>query len=201
MGRRAGPENWFHALKGALAKRNRDAKTAAQNAAQPGNYRSHQPEIRGRGDHMTVVPLDRHRHEQLGYYSLADVPQQPSVAEIAISTGWWELDQIWKPYPGQFNVVTGIAGHGKSTFLLNVLCNLAKKHGTKSFLYVPENESASARQDEHDLGRRGRVRRVLPIGLLRAIRRAERLRGARTRWNGCSTRPSSRSIRTTPTSC
>jgi twinkle protein len=37
--------------------------------------------------------------------------------------------------------VTGIAGHGKSTFLLNVLCNLAKKHGTKSFLYVPENEA------------------------------------------------------------
>jgi twinkle protein len=43
-------------------------------------------------------------------------------------------------YPGQFNVVTGIAGHGKSTFLLNVLCNMAKKHGTRSFLYAPENE-------------------------------------------------------------
>ncbi len=90
---------------------------------------------------MTVIPIDLHRHEQPGYYALADLPQQPSVAEIAMSTGWWELDQIWRPYPGQFNVVTGIAGHGKSTFLLNVLCNLAKKHGTKSFLYVPENEA------------------------------------------------------------
>lgn len=90
---------------------------------------------------MNVVQLERLRHEQPGYYSLADLPQQPGVAEIAISTGWWELDQIWRPYPGQFNVVTGIAGHGKSTFLLNVLCNLAKKHGTKSFLYVPENEA------------------------------------------------------------
>jgi len=88
---------------------------------------------------MTVVHLPRHK--QPGYYSLADLPQQLSVAEIAISTGWWELDQIWKPYPGQFNVVSGIAGHGKSTFLLNVICNVAKKHGTKSFLYVPENES------------------------------------------------------------
>lgn len=90
---------------------------------------------------MSVVQLERHRHEQPGYFSLADLPQQASVADIAISTGWWELDQIWKPYPGQFNVVTGVAGHGKSTFLLNVLVNLAKKHGTKSFLYAPENEA------------------------------------------------------------
>jgi predicted ATP-dependent serine protease len=88
---------------------------------------------------MTVVQL--HRHGQAGYFSLADVPQQPDVSQIAISTGWWELDQIWRLYPGQFNVVTGIAGHGKSTFLLNVLCNIYKKHGTKSFLYVPENEA------------------------------------------------------------
>ncbi|MCA1831209.1 MAG: AAA family ATPase [Actinobacteria bacterium] len=88
---------------------------------------------------MSVVQL--HRHGQPGYFSLADAPQQPGVSEIAISTGWWELDQIWRLYPGQFNVVTGIAGHGKSTFLLNVLCNLFKKHGTKSFLYVPENEA------------------------------------------------------------
>jgi twinkle protein len=36
--------------------------------------------------------------------------------------------------------VTGTAGHGKSTFLLNVVCNLAGQ-GVKSFLYVPENES------------------------------------------------------------
>lgn len=88
------------------------------------------------------VPLENmHRHDQPGYFALDELPQAPSVEALAISTGWWELDQIWRPYPGQFNVVTGIAGHGKSTFLLNVLCNLAKKHGTRSFLYVPENES------------------------------------------------------------
>lgn len=81
-----------------------------------------------------------HRHEQPGYYALGELPQQGSVSDIAITTGWWELDQIWRPYPGQFNVVTGIAGHGKSTFLLNVLCNLARGQGVRSFLYVPENE-------------------------------------------------------------
>lgn len=82
-----------------------------------------------------------HRHEQPGYFALDDLPQQGSVGDIAISTGWWELDQIWRPYPGQFNIVTGTAGHGKSTFVLNVICNLAKKHGIRSFMYVPENES------------------------------------------------------------
>jgi twinkle protein len=87
---------------------------------------------------MAVLPF--YRHGQPGYHALADLPQRGSVAKIAQSTGWWELDQLWKLYPGQFNVVTGIAGHGKSTFLLNVLCNMAKKHGTRSFLYVPENE-------------------------------------------------------------
>lgn len=81
-----------------------------------------------------------HRHDQPGYFSLADLPQRGSVAKQAISTGWWELDQIFRFYLGQFVVVTGIAGHGKSTFLLNVLLNLARKDGMKSFLYVPENE-------------------------------------------------------------
>lgn len=82
-----------------------------------------------------------HRHKQHGYFSLRSVQQRPPVDSIAIGTGWWELDQIWKIYPGQFTIVTGIPGHGKSTFLFNVICNLARKNGTRSFLYVPENES------------------------------------------------------------
>jgi twinkle protein len=81
------------------------------------------------------------RHDQPGYHALADLPQKNSVASITKSTGWPELDEIWKIYPGQFNVVTGIAGHGKSTLLLNVICNVACEHGMKSFLYVPENEA------------------------------------------------------------
>jgi twinkle protein len=87
---------------------------------------------------MAVLPF--YRHGQPGYYALSDLPQRGTVAAIAQSTGWWELDALWKIYPGQFNIVSGIAGHGKSTFLMNVLCNMAKKFGTRSFLYVPENE-------------------------------------------------------------
>jgi twinkle protein len=75
-----------------------------------------------------------------GLYTLADLPQRGSVAKQAFGSGWWELDQILKFYLGQFLVVTGIAGHGKSTFVLNALLKLALEKGVGSFLYVPENE-------------------------------------------------------------
>jgi twinkle protein len=75
-----------------------------------------------------------------GYYSLADLPQRGSIAEQAFGTGLWEVDRIIKFYLGQFVVVTGLPGHGKSTFMLNVLTRLAHARSTRSFLYVPENE-------------------------------------------------------------
>lgn len=75
-----------------------------------------------------------------GLYSLADLPQRGSVEKQAFGVGWEELDAILKLYLGQFIVVTGIAGHGKSTFMLNVLLRLALGKGVGSFLYVPENE-------------------------------------------------------------
>ncbi len=80
------------------------------------------------------------RHGLPGYFALADLPQAQPISENSIGTGWWEMDQLWKLYAGQFTIVTGIAGHGKSTFVLNVLCNIAKTYETNSFLYVPENE-------------------------------------------------------------
>lgn len=92
-------------------------------------------------DSNEPILLSQFRHQQRGYSSLKDLRQRPSVEAEAVSTGWRELDAIWKLYPGQFTVVTGIAGHGKSTFILNVICNIAKKEAIRSFLYVPENES------------------------------------------------------------
>jgi twinkle protein len=82
-----------------------------------------------------------HRHDMPGYYSLADLPQRGSVAKAAFGSGWWELDQILKFYLGQFIVLTGIAKHGKSTFILNVLLKMALEKGVGSFMYVPENEA------------------------------------------------------------
>ncbi len=67
-------------------------------------------------------------------------PSRGSVAEQAFGVGWWELDEIFKFYLGQFVMVTGTSGHGKSTFLLNIALRLGCLKGIKSFLYVPENE-------------------------------------------------------------
>ncbi|WGR74323.1 MULTISPECIES: AAA family ATPase [unclassified Bradyrhizobium] len=75
-----------------------------------------------------------------GLYTLADLPQRGSVEKQAFGAGWHELDQILKFYLGQFLVVTGIAGHGKSTFMLNVILKMALEQSVGSFLYVPENE-------------------------------------------------------------
>ncbi len=76
-----------------------------------------------------------------GLYTLADLPQRGSVAKQAFGAGWPELDEILKFYLGQFLIVTGIAGHGKSTFVLNVLMKMALERGLGSFMYVPENEA------------------------------------------------------------
>lgn len=75
-----------------------------------------------------------------GLYPVAVAPQGQDIKEIAMSTGWPELDEIYRPYPGQFNVVTGKPGHGKSTFLFNLAMNLAVQCGKRVFFYVPENE-------------------------------------------------------------
>lgn len=75
-----------------------------------------------------------------GLYALSELPQRGSIAKQAFGAGWPELDEIFKLYLGQFVVVTGIAGHGKSTFMLNALLKLALDRGVGSFLYVPENE-------------------------------------------------------------
>lgn len=86
------------------------------------------------------LAAQRGRHGQPGYFSLSELPQRGSIEHQAFGCGWPELDDIFKLYPGQFVVVTGIAGHGKSTLLLNMLLRLAVIRNTSAFLYVPENE-------------------------------------------------------------
>jgi|FreactcultuFSWF8_1027224.scaffolds.fasta_scaffold03427_2 twinkle protein len=76
-----------------------------------------------------------------GLYALSDLPQRGSVAKQAFGSGWPELDEIFKFYLGQFVVVTGVAGHGKSTLMLNMILKIALEKRVGSFLYVPENEA------------------------------------------------------------
>src|SRR5262249_22543816 len=41
-------------------------------------------------------------------------------------------------FAGEFMVVTGIPSHGKSTWIMNLLCNLARLHGWRAANFSPE---------------------------------------------------------------
>jgi hypothetical protein len=96
--------------------------------------------IRPREPHLSIVPFSKNELAS-GLFSLKNLPQRGSVSEIATGTGWWELDQIFKLYPGQFVVVTGDAGQRQ----VDVHAQHAGQHEPhhedfRSMLFVPENE-------------------------------------------------------------
>jgi twinkle protein len=71
-----------------------------------------------------------------GLYRLGDYPERAAL--VTYPTGWWTVDRHFQLFPGEFMVVTGIPGHGKSTWVLNLLCNAAALHGWRSALFSPE---------------------------------------------------------------
>jgi twinkle protein len=71
-----------------------------------------------------------------GLYRLTDYPEREALS--IFSTGWWTLDQHLQLFTGEFMVVTGIPGHGKSTWVLNLLCNAAARYGWRSAMFSPE---------------------------------------------------------------
>ena len=71
-----------------------------------------------------------------GLYRFSDYPYAGPLP--VYSTGWMTLDPLVKLFPGAFVVVSGIPAHGKSTWVLNLLVNLAELHGWRSAIYSPE---------------------------------------------------------------
>lgn len=60
--------------------------------------------------------------------------------EKGVSTGWWSLDGLYTVRPGEFTVVTGIPGSGKSNWVDCLSINLAKNHGWAFAVFSPENQ-------------------------------------------------------------
>ncbi len=56
-----------------------------------------------------------------------------------LSTGWAELDEHYTVLPGEWTLVTGVPGHGKSEWLDALAVNLALKHGWRFAVYSAEN--------------------------------------------------------------
>lgn len=73
-----------------------------------------------------------------GLYSLTELPK--GATRNPVSTGWQGLDIGFRPYQGEFVVLTGIPGSGKSTFITALIANLNQKHGWKACIGALENE-------------------------------------------------------------
>ena len=71
-----------------------------------------------------------------GLYRLSDYPDEGPLQTH--STGWPLLDRHFRPFLGEFVVITGIPQHGKSSFALQLLANMAKIHGFRSAIFSPE---------------------------------------------------------------
>jgi len=71
-----------------------------------------------------------------GLYNLKDYPERNALETFRV--GWWTLAPHLKMFPGEFMVVTGVPSHGKSTWTLNLLANMANEHGWRSALFSPE---------------------------------------------------------------
>lgn len=55
-------------------------------------------------------------------------------------TGWKSLDEFYSVALGQWTLITGIPGHGKSEFLDALMMNLATRHGWVFSIFSPENQ-------------------------------------------------------------
>jgi twinkle protein len=59
------------------------------------------------------------------------------------STGWGELDRLYRVRPGDVAVITGTPNSGKSEFLDALAVNMAAAHGWRFGLYSPEQGSVA----------------------------------------------------------
>lgn len=59
--------------------------------------------------------------------------------ERGLPTGWDCMDKYYTVLPGEWTLVTGIPGHGKSEWLDALAMNLAKNHGWRFGVFSPEN--------------------------------------------------------------
>ncbi|WP_439372948.1 DnaB-like helicase C-terminal domain-containing protein [Bradyrhizobium sp. DASA03120] len=88
-----------------------------------------------------AVLRDAKQYPVRGLYRLSEYPNLPTL--VPVSCGWPIFDGLpgngWlKLFPGEFMVVTGIPSHGKSTWILNLLYQLARLHGWRAAIFSPE---------------------------------------------------------------
>lgn len=61
-------------------------------------------------------------------------------AERGMETGWDSLRDLYRVMPGEWTLVTGVPGHGKSEWLDALTINLALREGWNFGVFSPENQ-------------------------------------------------------------
>lgn len=89
-----------------------------------------------------------------GLYRLSDYPEADPL--VTYPTGWPTLDLHLQLFIGEFMVVTGIPGHGKSTWVLNLLAHVADRYGLKAAVFSPEMGTVPHMRDKLRRIRSGR---------------------------------------------
>lgn len=56
-----------------------------------------------------------------------------------VSTGWQAMDECYTVRAGEFTVITGIPGHGKSSWLDNLMVNISSYHRWRWAIFSAEN--------------------------------------------------------------
>jgi twinkle protein len=80
-----------------------------------------------------------------GTYSVDDISESifndyEYGPERGISTDWRVMDDTYRVMAGEWTLVTGIPGHGKSEWLDALALNLAESHGWSFGVFSPENQ-------------------------------------------------------------
>lgn len=59
---------------------------------------------------------------------------------MGLRTGWYSVDEYYTVMAGEWTLVTGIPGHGKSEWLDALMIQLAVDHGWRFAIFSPENQ-------------------------------------------------------------
>lgn len=81
----------------------------------------------------------------VGTYQVADMVEELRKeyrhgAPKGVSTGWRDLDPLYRVLPGEWTLVTGMPGDGKSEWLDALSVNLAIREGWNFGIFSPENQ-------------------------------------------------------------
>jgi len=77
-------------------------------------------------------------------YLVEDLTKDILITSPALASGYESLDRVAKIPIGALTIIAGRPGHGKTTFQLNLLVNLARAYPNKKFYFFSYEESKKA---------------------------------------------------------